>query len=522
MPRRLQVNCIDMNDKPKSKWYWRLLRWGLIGLAVLATLAAVLITEENWRGKHDWEAYKRAAEARGEWFDWSFLVPTNLPDSENFVKAPIFSSLTNMVWDEKIQDWNINATNTVDRLKMSPTRSDGSEPEGVGGSWQQARLTRLENWQNYYRKSTTNGTSEFPMALQRQSPAADVLLALSKYDSVVEELRTASQRPYSRLGEYDAEGPGFSWTMTYLARLKGCAQVLQLRAIAELDDNQTAKALDDVKLLLRLDDELRQEPLLISHLVSMSISAITLQPIYEGLAQHRWNDSQLAELEQVLAAKDFLADFEFAMRGERSFAVNMLENERVTREYKTMQVNDGKPKEITISMRLMPSAYFYQNELALARLNEEFLRPLADVTNHMVSPAALRQAQATMERQTRHYSLYKMHALLIFPAISRSVEKFAHIQEDVDLARVACALERYRLANGSYPETLDALSPQFIEKVPPDIIGGQPLHYRRTDDGKFILYSVGWNEKDDGGMVVFKKGSTSSTDSEKGDWVWKY
>ena len=55
-----------MNDKPKSKLRWRLLRWGLIGLAVLVTLAAILITEENWRGKHDWEAYKRAAEARGE------------------------------------------------------------------------------------------------------------------------------------------------------------------------------------------------------------------------------------------------------------------------------------------------------------------------------------------------------------------------------------------------------------------------------------------------------------------------
>ena len=58
-----------MNEQPKSKWYWRLLRWGLIGLAVLATLVAVLITEENWRGKHDWEAYKRAAEARGERLD---------------------------------------------------------------------------------------------------------------------------------------------------------------------------------------------------------------------------------------------------------------------------------------------------------------------------------------------------------------------------------------------------------------------------------------------------------------------
>ncbi len=71
--------------------------------------------------------------------------------------------------------------------------------------------------------------------------------------------------------------------------------------------------------------------------------------------------------------------------------------------------------------------------------------------------------------------------------------------------QIACALERYHLAHGEYPETLDALMPQFMEKMPHDIIGGQPLHYRRTDDGKFLLYSVGWNETDDGGQVFSPK-----------------
>ena len=46
----------------------------------------------------------------------------------------------------------------------------------------------------------------------------------------------------------------------------------------------------------------------------------------------------------------------------------------------------------------------------------------------------------------------------------------------VNEAQIACALERYRLAHGEYPETLDALVPQFIEKVPHDIIGGGAAH----------------------------------------------
>ena len=93
-------------------------------------------------------------------------------------------------------------------------------------------------------------------------------------------------------------------------------------------------------------------------------------------------------------------------------------------------------------------------------------------------------------------------------------------QTSVDLARVACALERYRLANGQFPETLEALAPKFIEKLPHDVINGQPLKYRRTDDGQFVLYSVGWNETDDGGKVGLTK--NGNLDAKQGDWVWRY
>ena len=109
---------------------------------------------------------------------------------------------------------------------------------------------------------------------------------------------------------------------------------------------------------------------------------------------------------------------------------------------------------------------------------------------------------------------------MLFPALGAYAKKTSAIQSQVDLARVACALERYRLAHGEYPETLDTLVPQFIGKLPHDIINGQPLHYRRTEDGNFVLYSVGLNETDDGGQIVLTKGG--SVDLEKGDWVWQY
>jgi len=109
---------------------------------------------------------------------------------------------------------------------------------------------------------------------------------------------------------------------------------------------------------------------------------------------------------------------------------------------------------------------------------------------------------------------------MLLPALGRAAEKFARAQCSIDLARIACALDRYRLANGQFPDTLEALAPKFIEKLPYDVINGQPLKYRRSDDGQFVLYSVGLNETDDGGQIALTK--SGNADINKGDWVWRY
>ncbi|HEX7469520.1 MAG TPA: hypothetical protein VF437_02120, partial [Verrucomicrobiae bacterium] len=369
-----------------------------------------------------------------------------------------------------------------------------------------------------------HATDEFPIASEPQTPAKDVLSALSKFDSAVEELRQAGQRPYANVPLNYEEGFNTGGTLLpYLATLKRCTQLLQLRAAAELADGQSAKALADMKLLLRLNDSIRNSPFLISHLVRLAILNIAVQPIWEGLAEHHWSDEQLVALDSELAKMDFLADYDFSMRGERAFAIASFENERLTRKMILPQGGDGDSatnKPQIVNMRFMPSAFFYQNELSFARMHQQWVLPLVDTKTRVVSPEALRRADDAVNAGMKHYSPYKVLALMVFPAIGSAVVKFAFAQVSVDLARVACALERYRLAHGEYPETLDAVVPQFIAKIPHDIINGQPLHYRRTDDGRFILYSVGWNETDDGGQVAFTK--SGSVDREKSDWVWQY
>jgi hypothetical protein len=106
---------------------------------------------------------------------------------------------------------------------------------------------------------------------------------------------------------------------------------------------------------------------------------------------------------------------------------------------------------------------------------------------------------------------------MLLPFLDGVPIKAAAAQTATDQAAVACALERYRLANGQFPENLQALVPQFIAHLPNDVITGEPFKYRRAGDGRFVLYSVGWNEKDDGGVP----GKTMFDETE-GDWVWEY
>jgi hypothetical protein len=116
---------------------------------------------------------------------------------------------------------------------------------------------------------------------------------------------------------------------------------------------------------------------------------------------------------------------------------------------------------------------------------------------------------------------YTIFAKRLLPALGNTVRKTARMQTYVDAAVVACALERDRLANGKLPDTLAALTPRFLEAIPTDVVDGKPLRYRPEADGGYVLYSVGWNGKDDGGELAWKGGKTTSVDVEQGDWVWR-
>jgi hypothetical protein len=218
---------------------------------------------------------------------------------------------------------------------------------------------------------------------------------------------------------------------------------------------------------LQLIDKIRGEPFLISQLVRIAMIEISIQPIWEGLATHRWTEAHVTQLDQQLIGFDFLADYQAAMRGENAAQVATMDLLRRKAELlphlNTPQADSTRGVE-SLGAHLIPSGWFYQNELCSSEFILERFLPIADVHHGTMCPSLARQATAELTAMRR--GPYTLLSKMLLPALDRCPRKFAFAQSGVNLARVACALERYRLARGSYPETLEALGPNYLAKLP--------------------------------------------------------
>jgi hypothetical protein len=220
------------------------------------------------------------------------------------------------------------------------------------------------------------------------------------------------------------------------------------------------------------------------------------------------------------------------MRGERAECIATIDYLRRNRQYNDLSgvdmdesgnVKPRSPLEMlkAIGFFLIPDGWFYQSELTYAQMQQRWTLPTVDLQKRIVPPKANARLAVEARKAVQLDSVRNNLVGMLYQGLEKAQSKFAIMQAQLDLARVACALERHRLAHSQYPETLDALAPQLIDKLPHDLVNGQPLRYRRTDAGQFLLYSVGWNEQDDGGVVSLRAES-GRIDMDQGDWVWKY
>jgi hypothetical protein len=511
------------------KWIssWRVIRRGLIVLAWMVTIIALFYGEEDWRGRHAWNKYSDALTAKGEVLDLKAFIPKPVPDAENFAATP------------EIQSWFIRYTNggAGTYSNMWATDNFGSAGGMVSGDVSKLppRLTDLVAWKMAFaavQAGTEKPAQDFksgnaaPEA--RAEAARAVLEALKPLEPRLEELRAASSRPgvhYPVI--YDLENP-WGILLPHISNIKGVCLRLDLRACAELAAGQSDRALDDVKLMLRMGDSLEHEPFLISYLYRLATFQIAAHTIWEGLAEHRWSDAQLKELLGLLQKYDFIADLKPPLDEERASGIltaDLLAAGKFSLNELTTDTNPTRGSAANAFGKIMPHGWFEMEKLNYCRLFNLQLEGDFDVSAKRVFPEkitsnmkALDQAFAGRNPFTTIFTRHQLLAAVMVPALGNVHRLGAMAQVAAEEAMLACALERYRLAHSQFPDKLDALTLDFISGLPHDVITGNSYKYQRTADS-FLLYSVGWNETDDGGKVVMKG---SSLDPTEGDWVWQY
>ena len=110
-------------------------------------------------------------------------------------------------------------------------------------------------------------------------------------------------------------------------------------------------------------------------------------------------------------------------------------------------------------------------------------------------------AEAQLDRMARGTVARLRYApvAMLVPAVGHASRQLQIVAMRLDACTVGIALELYKRNHGAYPEQLSTLVPDLLPSVPPDRFDGKPLRYA-LKDGKPVVYSVGSNNIDDGGI----------------------
>jgi hypothetical protein len=425
----------------------------------LALLIAGFYAEENWRGKRDWENCKCELAAKGETLDWNTYISPDVPDGQNFFEAP------------RMQEWFV----------MPPA-----------GQSTTSKLTEL------LKNANTDST------ITNKTVAMKYLAWSDQFKPDFDLIREALKRPYARIeGDYST---GIKIPIQNVFMLRAVARTLAQRAKCDLLLGQTEQALRELTLLHDMSRILESKPVtIVAGMFNVDLTGLYVDTVADGTQLHAWQQPQLVVLQKQLTEVKLAPIVAEFLKEEPAAICHWCE----------INQSSGLFGLKILGIPFFPRGWIYQNMVNVALLYQKPLDDF-DLSHDTVSPRKVEKTFRDIDKFVAHKLPYRILAVVAVPNYTRAIQTLAHNQTMVNEAQIVCALERYHLAHGEYPDTLDALAPQFIEKLPHDIIGGQPLHYRPTNDGKFLLYSVGWNEKDDGGVPG------TLLDVNHGDWVWQY
>lgn len=329
--------------------------------------------------------------------------------------------------------------------------------------------------------------------------ASDYLTWSDQFQSEFDLMHEAVKRPFARMdGNY-----GYSATVPVpnFLSFRAVAQMLAQRAQCELLLGQPEKALQDLTLLNDLRHQLEGSPshkpmTVVAAMINAAIAGLYAETIADGFRLHAWKEPQLAALQNQLRQIDLIPPLKESVHDEQVSISLIMQTEMsrfLARRWPNATLAEAG-KIMRPSKILWGFAYF--NMMKAVSIEQSLFESI-DTSKNIILPLKVDQYHREMD------SLYHLRFWQAFPHrwlaataapnLVNTVPTAARYQTEINEAQIACVLERHRLARGSYPESLEQLSPDLAGRLPHDLIGGQPLKYCRTSEGGFQLCSVGWS-----------------------------
>ncbi len=372
----------------------------------------------------------------------------------------------------------------------------------------------------------SKGDNSFSVSLNLSefATATDYLI---RSDTVVPGfnlIREAVSRPQLRM-DGDFQRP-FEMPILNFVAIRSLAQEAAQRAQCCLLLGESEQAFHELSLIIDMRRLLTSKPItLVEAMIDVAISGLYVETLADGFRLRAWREPELVALQKQLQQINLPPVVADALRSQRAAICQTFQVVSAKDIVEKYDFAAGLKKDlwkrltnpVYLLLKFAPRGWTYQNLVTVVKLKQATIESF-NAKTQLIDPRKSASANHEVEKALARSNPFNILARLAIPNFGRAIQVTARNQTLANLGQIVCALERYRFAHGQYPDTLDTLAPRFIEKLPHDIIGGQPLKYRRTDDGKVLLYSIGWNETDDGGQVVHNK--DGSVDTVNGDWVW--
>jgi hypothetical protein len=282
------------------------------------------------------------------------------------------------------------------------------------------------------------------------------------------------------------------------------AALFRYDALVRADTGDLAGALASVQAVLNSGRSLGDEPIWVSGLIRMACRRVALSALEHALAQGQPDAAALAKLQHLLEDEAEQPLQLIAARANRAMMHQFLEvTEAEGFDRDAYQLKDS-----------VLGSHFddFMDRAKASRAHPHYLRYSTAYVEIAKLPAAEQRSQLrSLERPT-----VSLPTLLEALKRGDEPEKMALIfHTSLALLRssiVALALERYRIAEGRWPDDLNVLVPRYLASVPIDPFDGQPLRYRRLQAPSMagvVVFSVGNNGAYDGGTL--DRNSTQTT-----------